>query len=124
MAFLLTQWKLILIGILVAGMLASFAYIRLLQERNQVMQQKLEIAETSIKSLRFSIDEQNRAVEKLKAEADERMSRYLKEIAAAKTASNAYKKQAADILRRTAAQNVSKCDAANQLINEEIAFAK
>lgn len=92
--------------------------------QKSALESSLQISNASVDRLSLSIDEQNAAVEKLKTAADERTLRFLDEIAAAKSASTTYKKQAADLLRRSAPQNISKCDAANQLLVEEIANAK
>ena len=44
----------------------------------------------------------------------------LNAIAKATAKADTFKKRAADLIRRVAPQNISKCDAANQLFNELI----
>lgn len=94
--------------------------VDILTEQNKALGTELSVSKASVVSLRSSIDEQNTAIEQLKTAADARTMAFLDEIAKAKSTSDTYRKQANEIIKRTSPQNVSKCDAANQLINEEM----
>lgn len=91
-----------------------------LTEKNKALDIELSVSKASVVSLRASIDEQNAAVEQLKIASDKRTLAFLDELAKAKETSMTYRNQAATLLKKTSPQNMSKCDAANQLINEEM----
>jgi hypothetical protein len=67
-----------------------------------------------------AVEEQNLAVQALKNEADEREKAHSTAIANARAKSDTFKKQADALLKRAVPQNTTVCDAANQLINEEL----
>lgn len=120
--------KFVIIGVIVV---AAGIYITILRAQlstceaeKKVLVAELAVSQASVKSLQQAINDQNAAVEKLKADADAREKAGLVEIAKAQATAAGFKKQAADILKRVAPQNISKCDAANQLINEELQNAK
>lgn len=94
--------------------------VETLTEKNRVLDIELSVSKASVVSLRASIDEQNAAVEQLKIASDKRTLAFLDELAKAKETSTTYRNQAATLLKKTSPQNMSKCDAANQLINEEM----
>lgn len=130
-AFLLDNKILVILLIALVLLGASVLYARHLRSnietlelQKAALESSLEISNTNIKSLLVSINAQNAAIEQIKTAADQRTMRFLDEIAAARVVSKHYKKQAADILSRTAPQNISKCDSANRLIIEEIQNAK
>jgi hypothetical protein len=85
---------------------------------------KLEVSNASIAALQKSINEQNAAVEKFKADADAREKANRNEIVKAKVESANQKKRADDLMGRVIPKDTTACDAANQLFNEEIKNAK
>jgi uncharacterized protein YlxW (UPF0749 family) len=122
--FLLKHWQLVAIGLMAAVIFGGTQYVHLLRGENKVIADKLEIAKESIKSLQQAINDQNAAIDKMKADSDAREARGQAEIAQAKIKSDSLKKQAEDLMKKQTPQGVSKCDAANQWINEEIKNAK
>lgn len=114
--------KYVIIGIVVA---AFGVYIMMLRnniktceaEKN-VLVAELAVSQASVKSLSAAIEEQNTAVQKLKDAADERAKKNATELAKAKAEASTFKKNAGSLISRVAPQNVSKCDAANQLFDE------
>lgn len=122
--FLLKHWQLFAIGAMALVIFGSTQYIHLLRGENKVIAEKLEIANESIRSLQQAINDQNAAIDKMKADSDAREARGQAEIAQAKIKSDSFKKQAGDLMKKQTPQGVSKCDAANLWINEEIRNAK
>lgn len=116
--------KYVIIG---AVVIAACIYIMMLRsslsvceaEKNVVVAE-LAVSQASVKSLSAAIDEQNTAIEKLKSAADERAKKNAAEVARAKAEADTFKKKANSLIARTVPQDVSKCDAANQLFNEVI----
>lgn len=114
--------KYVIIGLVVV---AAGVYIMMLRssiatceaEKN-VLKAELAVSQASVKSLSAAIDEQNVAVQKLKDAADERAKKNATELAKAKAEADTFKKKAGALISRVAPQNVTKCDAANQLFNE------
>jgi predicted nucleic acid-binding Zn-ribbon protein len=128
---LLKNWKLIVAIVLIAIIAGLGVYIRILHgdistldAEKQTIKAELDISQASVKSLQTSIDEQNAAINKLKADSDAREQAHATEIAAAKITADTAKKRAAQLMSAMSPQNLSKCDAANQLINQEIQNAK
>lgn len=128
---LLKNWQLIVIGLLVAALAGTKLYIgslnkdiAVLESEKKTLQAELGVSQASVKSLQAAIDEQNAAVQKMKDAADAKEKLYLAEIARVKKNSDLLRQQAGDIMKRQPPQGVSKCDAANSLISEEISRAK
>ena len=84
------------------------------------MQTALDVSQESIKGLRVSINEQNEAVDKLKTDAELRERSHSAALAAARASTVTATRRAADLMAAMAPQNLSKCDAANQLIDTQI----
>jgi hypothetical protein len=131
MGFLITNWKLVVIAALVAAIAGMGLYVRYLssslelaESEKNVLKAELQVSQASVKSLQAAIDEQNSAVQKMKDAADAKEKLYLAEIARVKKNSDLLRQQAGDIMKRQPPQGVSKCDAANSLIAEEINRAK
>lgn len=118
--------KNIIIAIILFAIVASVGgYIYVLRsnienltQKNRALDIELTVSKASVVTLRTSIDEQNAAIEQMKIAADNRTLAFLDELAKAKETSTTYRNQAATLLKRTAPQNMTKCDAANQMINE------
>ncbi len=120
--------KYVIIGVIVV---AAGIYIAILkhqvstcEEEKKILTAELAISQASVKSLQGAISEQNVAVEKFKSAADERAKKNEAEVVKAKVEAETFKKKASTILARVSPQNVTKCDAANQLFNEVIKNAK
>mgnify|MGYP001175421669 CR=1 FL=1 len=120
--------KYVLMGIVVAALSAYMFMLRsnlqTCEAEKKTLEAELAVSQASVKGLQLAITEQNSAIEKLKTDSDTREKSHQKEIAKAKITSESFKKQAADILKKVAPQNISKCDAANQVINEELQRVK
>jgi len=129
--FLLKNWQLVVIGLLLAALAGSGVYVKLLKRDIAALEAeksslvvKLEVSNTSIAALQKSINEQNLAVQKFKEAADAREKANRDEIVKAKVESANQKKRAEDLMMRVIPQNTTACDAANQLFDEEIKNAK
>ena len=128
---LLKNWQLVVIGILLLALSGMGVYVKMLKsnvaqcEAEKIaLSVALDASQASVKSLQGAIEEQNAAVQKFKDAADEREKAGRAALAKAKATSEANKKWANDLLGRTIPQGTTACDAANQLINEEIRNAK
>lgn len=121
---LLAYWPqlaaLTIISTLLVSVWLQREHNKLLKAENSSLQTQLAASQGSLKQLQFSIDEQNTAIDKLKHEADARVSSYTTELAAAKITRKKADLQANTILEQVAPAGVSKCDAANELINGEL----
>jgi len=129
--FLLKNWQLVVIGLLLVALAGSGVYVKMLKSNIVALEAekaslvvKLEVSNASIAALQKSIDEQNAAVQKFKEAADAREKANRNEIVKAKVESANQKKRADDLMTRVIPQNTTACDAANQLFNEEIKSAK
>lgn len=125
---ILKNWQYFVMMALALALAGMYAYssalsskINVLEAEKKTLKMELAVAQASVKTLRLAIDEQNASIEKLKAENQIRQSEYVKEITKARAKSASLKKQAEDILIKIQPANTSSCDAANLLINEEIA---
>lgn len=77
-------------------------------------------SQANVIQLKNDINFQNAQIEKFKSDAAERAVKHANDIKKAKTTSDMYRKQAEDLLNRRPPQNITKCDAANDLIVEEL----
>ena len=128
---LLNNKLLIIIALLFTAIVSESIYIKILksdivtiQSHADILKGELNVSQASIKNLQQAITNQNIAVDKLKSDADARVLNHQAELAQAVIISNNYKKQAVDLLKRISPQNMNKCDAANQLIIQEMQNAK
>ena len=128
---LLNNKSLIIIALLFTAIVSESIYIKILksdivtiQSHADILKGELNVSQASIKNLQQAITNQNIAVDKLKSDADARVLNHQAELAQAVIISNNYKKQAVDLLKRISPQNMNKCDAANQLIIQEMQNAK
>ncbi len=130
-SFIMGNKNLIIIAIVAAIFAGGLIYIKLLKsnlavaisEKNIVVAE-LAVSQASVKSMGQAIDDQNKAIGKLKTAADEKAAAYKAEIAKAKETSNLYSKQAQYLMSLRAPVNKPRCDAANDLINLEILNVK
>lgn len=131
LSFLLNNKSLsviILLGAIIAG---QGVYIYVEKQRviaalaeKEAAETKLAVCEQSVEGLRGAINRQNEAIEKLKADAEKREKENKVALDKAKAKADNYKKQAEELMGRVPPQNISKCDAANRLINEEVSRGK
>jgi predicted nucleic acid-binding Zn-ribbon protein len=127
----LRNWKLIVAALLLATIAGMGMYIKFLNSNistlnaeKQVIQAKLDVSQSSVKSLQIAINDQNDAIDNMQIQADARERSHAGAIATAKATTISAKKKADELMAAMAPQNISKCDAANQLINQEIQRAK
>jgi len=125
--FLLGNKNLMIGLILIALVAGTGVYIKVLKselataEAEKVtLKTELQVSQNSVKNLQSSIDNQNTAIAKLKADADVRVAAHQGEINTAKQTALTYKQQAQDLMKVIPKIGVEKCDAVNQLINQEI----
>lgn len=125
--FLMKNWQLVAIAVLVAviGAMSVRASmlskdIEVLENDKKTLKAELDVSQASVKSLQAAIDEQNTAVQKMKDAAAAKEKLYLEELARVKKTTDALRQQAGDIMKRQPPQGMSLCDAANNLISEEI----
>jgi peptidoglycan hydrolase CwlO-like protein len=128
---LLKNWQLVVIAALMVMISVSGLYIsRLKSEKRTLVEEKVTLqielneSHANIAQLTNDIGIQNTAIDKLKTDSDNRQKEHAVELASAKKAALDYKAQAAAILSAKAPQNISDCDAANNLINQGIRNAK
>jgi len=131
LTLLLKNWQLVVIGILLAAISAMGLYVKslknditLCEDQKKVIKAELDISQASVKSLQGAIDEQNAAVQKMKDAAAAKEKLYLEELARVKKTTDILRQQAGDIMKRQPPQGMSACDAANNLISEEIVRGK
>ena len=125
LTFLLNNKNLVAGLILVATLASGVAYIGVLRSQKAALvaekatlTTQLTESQANLKQLQNDIQSQNTAIDKLKSDADARVAAHAVEVKKAQDAAKTYKQQADDLLARQAAANVSKCDAADSLINE------
>jgi uncharacterized coiled-coil protein SlyX len=97
-----------------------FLYIKVLKSENESLTIKLSVAESSIKTLQTSISKQNTAIDKMKKDADDRLKENIKNVNKSKEERKIFDKHSKDLLSKKTPEDISKCDSANLLINEEI----
>jgi uncharacterized protein YlxW (UPF0749 family) len=110
----------LLIASLAVQMSISRSHIATLEAQQQTLQTELAASQGSVKQLQTAVSEQNAAVDALKQAADARVATHAKELAAAKIAANSANLQAKNLMDRVRPQDKTACDAAEQLLNEEI----
>lgn len=80
----------------------------------------LEGSQANVTQLQNDIQFQNDAANKLKTEADERLAKNAVKVREAQAVASTYKKRAEDLLKSEAPPEIPRCNAANDLINQEI----
>jgi hypothetical protein len=129
-SILLNNKSLVAILLLAALLGGGYIYIGVLKsdvektiaEKNVVIAE-LQASQAALKGLQSAVNEQNTAVEKLKNDAEARVAAGQAEITQAKVTSELYKRKASDLMKVKPDPKLSRCDAANALINSEIANA-
>lgn len=126
-AFILSRWKLFLMVAVVGAFAAQTFYIEYLKlQRSELkteikaLDYRLKDSQANVKSLSKALDDQNRAVDDLKKEADERLAKKQAELLAAKKDAKKYKDRADEILNTPPSNPNNMCESAETLINKEI----
>ncbi len=130
-SFIMGNKNLIILAILAATFMGGLVYIKILKgelataiaEKNVVIAE-LKVSQASVKSLMSAIDGQNKAIDKLKLDADTRVASHKTELAKAKETAFLYSKQAQYLMSLQPPVDRPICDAANDLFNLEIQNAK
>jgi hypothetical protein len=130
LSFILRNKGLVVSLLLMAALGGCYIYIdmlkndaaRLVAEKNMAITE-LQASQASLKGLQSALGEQNAAVSKLKDDAEARAAAGQVEINNAKVTSELYKRKASDLMKVKPDPKLSRCDAANALINSEIANA-
>lgn len=127
LSFLLNNKMLILVLTLLAVMAGEGAYISVLKSQSQTLiaekatlTTQLTESQANLTQLQNDIEAQNTAINTLKTEADARVAKHADEVKKAEDTAKSWKQKADDLLHQPAPANVPKCDAANDLINQEI----
>ena len=127
LSFILNNKMLILVLLLVAACGGEYVYITTLKAETQTAiaeKDKINVmlteSQANLKQLQNDIQAQNTAIDTLKSEADARVAKHAAEVKQAQDVAKTYKDKADALLKLKAPQNVPKCDAANDLINQEI----
>lgn len=127
LTFLLNNKSLIVIALLLATIAGEYTYITILKsEKDTLVAEKAQLktlldeSQANLKQLQNDIQVQNDAIDKLKKEGDARVAKGAAEVKKAQDTAAEYKRRADELLGRKPPQNMSKCDAANTLINEEL----
>lgn len=131
LSFIMGNKNLIILAILAATFMGGLVYIKILKselaaaiaEKNVVVAE-LQVSQASVKNLTQSLTDQNTAIDKLKADADVRVTAHAAEIVKAKNTANLYLKQAQYLMSLQPPVDRPRCDAANDLFNLEIQNAK
>lgn len=128
---LLKNWKLIVAAVLLAIIAGLGVYIRILKGDVATLNAKMEttkaelsVSQASVKSLQIALDDQNDAIDKMQIDANNREKAHAAELAAAKASTVTAQKRAKDLMASVAPKNLSKCDSASQLIDQEIQRVK
>lgn len=127
LSFLLNNKMLIVVLALLAVMAGEGVYITTLKaEKSTLVAEKatlttqLSESQANLKQLQNDIQAQNGAINVLKSAGDARVAKHAAEVKQAQDTAASYKKKADDLLNSKAPANMTKCDAANVLINGEI----
>lgn len=128
---ILRNWQLVLAGVLlvalgIAGVRISYLNneVGKLEAEKQTLVAELNVANASIKSLQAMIDEQNKAIEKMKTDADAREKAAAEILARARADAKIFKKISDDLMKVQPAPGISKCVSAELLFNRELKNAK
>lgn len=125
--FLLKNKMFVLVVVLLLACAGEYIYISLLTSKQdvllaekQTLTVQLEESQGNLKQLQFNIQAQNNAIDQLKKDAEIHSAKSAAEIKTAQAVAETHKLHAEELLKKIAPQDMSKCDAANLIINEEI----
>lgn len=127
LSMLLTNKGLIVCALLLVIISGQYVYLRHLSAKNDVLsaekvtlQVQLTESQANVIQLQNDIKTQNSAIDQFKKDAEIRLAKNAEEVKTAQTIAKNYKAQADEVLRKVTPQDMSVCDAANFIINEEI----
>lgn len=119
---------LVLIVVLFSG---SILYSRVLitkienlKLQKSTIESELKRSTATVEILTKNIDEQNKAVERIKVESAARELAGKKIIEKARQDAQYFRNKAGDLMKEKVPAGISQCDASNKLINTEITRAK
>lgn len=126
-AFLFKNKNLIILGLVVMALLGQLTYIAMLKAEKLTLEAEkttltllLDASQSNLLQLTKDIQAQNAAIEQLKTDGDARLAKNAAEVKQAQAIAKTYKQKADALLNADTPQGVSACDAANELINQEI----
>jgi hypothetical protein len=127
----MSNGKLVAAIALIATVAAGWGYLRHLQNKvtalageNAVLVEKLHVSEDLVLALRSSIDTQNQAIAKMSEDSIRRERDGKALIDRARSESAVHKRRADQLMTSIPAPNLSQCEAAEHLINQEIRSEK
>lgn len=127
LTFLLNNKCLVANIVLLLALASSCAYIAIeraniktLEAQQETINLKLQISENSNTTLKTAIDTQNKYIEDLKKDAENRLNASKAELNRAKTLADKYKKEAEELMKKRPPPDTPICKAAEDLINAEI----
>lgn len=131
LSFILGNKNLIILAIVASVFAGGAIYIKILKsdlatavaEKNTKIAE-LQVSQASVKSLTEAVKTQNEAIDKLKADSDARFAKHEKELKTAKYNADLYLKHAQYLMSKQPPEGKDKCEAANDLINQEIQNVK
>ena len=130
LTFLLDNKQSVIIIFMLAALIATAGYTNVLQSQKAALvaekatlNTQLAESQANLLQLQSNIQAQNTAINAMKKEADDRVAKHATEVKQAQVVAQSYKQQAEDLLARQSNTTVSKCDAANSLINEVLTNA-
>ena len=119
--------KPIIAGLVLIALVSVWAYIRVLKSdiekceaEKTALTVSLKASQDAVKNLQAAIDDQNKAVQKLKEDSDKRAKANWAELNKARTDAESIRNSAKEILNTSAPAGISKCEAADKLFDHEI----
>lgn len=124
----LRSFLLLFIAVIFAGLISYIVILtsknNALVSENLLIKSKLEISNVSIGHLTDAVSAQNSAIETFRSASAEKERLNKIEVNKALAVSEVHKTRAEELLKSMIPQNISRCDAANLIINEEIKNAR
>lgn len=129
--FLFNNKNLIILLLLLGVIAGQYFYISnlnlnidILKTKKEQIQTLLDVSQANIAQLQNEIKTQNIAIDQFKKDAEIRQAKNAAEVKSAQAIAETHKLHAEELLKKIAPQDMSKCDAANLIINEEIKNAR
>jgi Tfp pilus assembly protein PilN len=128
---LLRNWQYGVMGLLVVALMFLFLHTRYLnakittvESEKEALEQQLKTAKEQITACNGKLDVQNKAIDDLKIQSEERARRAAIEIERLRRIRDLSARKAEDIMKLQPQTGISLCDSANKIINEELKGAK
>ena len=129
--FILSNWKLLAVGLLSMTLLGMGSYISLLKSQKQTLtaeKEKVEVllsdSQADLVKLKAEIEKQNKYIQEFKAAAEEKLKKNTELLNKARKDAEFYRRQAGDIMGRQPTPGLPLCTSAENLINSELNNAK